>query len=120
MNIQSVSGFSPARFEERLTAAQAPTPVKVAGQSGSDNAEPVKATEPSREQVVDAVDKIKQSLPASAQSLEFSIDESSQQRVVKIIDQSTRQVVRQMPSEEALEIAKALDKAIGSLLKETA
>jgi flagellar protein FlaG len=30
--------------------------------------------------------------------------------VVKVIDQDTREVVRQMPSKEALEIAKSIDK----------
>lgn len=119
MNIQSVSGASTARFEERLAVEQSQTATKAAA-SGSKQDVATEAAEPTREQVVDAVDKIKQSLPASAQSLEFSIDETSKQTVVKIVDLDTREIVRQMPSKEALEIAKALDKAIGNLIKETA
>jgi flagellar protein FlaG len=52
-------------------------------------------------------------MPPSAQSLQFSIDEDSKDIVVKVIDQSTKEVVRQIPTEEALEIAKSLDKMRG-------
>jgi flagellar protein FlaG len=75
---------------------------------------------PSREDLSAAVKKINESMPASAQSLEFSIDEDSEDIVVKIIDQSTKEIVRQIPSKEALEIAKSLDKMRGLLLRQTA
>lgn len=76
--------------------------------------------EPSRTELRAAIDKINQALPGSSRGLEFSIDDSSKQTVVKIVDQDTREVVRQIPSKEALEIAKALDKALGRLIKTTA
>lgn len=120
MNIQSVSGFAPARPDERVAGAESAAPAKAPAPPDRASADASRSSEPSREQVSEAVDKIKQSLPASAQSLEFSIDESSKQTVVKVIDQDTREVVRQMPSEEALALAKALDKALGHLIKETA
>jgi len=59
-------------------------------------------------------------MPQSAQSLQFEIDQDSDQIVVKIIDQSTKEVVRQMPTEEALEMAKAIDKMQGLLIRQTA
>jgi flagellar protein FlaG len=74
----------------------------------------------SREDLSAAVKKINESMPASAQSLEFSIDEDSEDIVVKVIDQATREVVRQIPSKEALEIAKSLDKMRGLLIRQTA
>ena len=40
--------------------------------------------------------------------------------MVKIIDQHTREVVRQIPSVEALEIAKSIDKMRGLLISQTA
>jgi flagellar protein FlaG len=40
--------------------------------------------------------------------------------VVKVIDQNTQEVVRQIPSKEALEIAKSLDKMRGLLIRQTA
>jgi len=40
--------------------------------------------------------------------------------VVRVLDDATKEVIRQIPSEEALEIAKALDKLQGVLLRQEA
>ena len=66
-----------------------------------------------------AVKQLNDALPPSAQSLEFEIDEESKDLVVKIIDRDTREVVRQMPTKEALEMAKSIDKMMGRLLDQT-
>jgi flagellar protein FlaG len=81
---------------------------------------PAVGAKASREDLDAAVKKINDSMPASAQSLQFSIDEDSKDIVVKVIDQSTKEVVRQIPTEEALEIAKSLDKMRGLLIHQTA
>ncbi len=52
--------------------------------------------------------------------LEFSIDEESHRTVVKVVDQQTKELIRQMPSVEALEIAKALDRVQGLLINQKA
>jgi flagellar protein FlaG len=75
---------------------------------------------PTREEVAAAVKHINQSMPASSQTLEFSIDDDSKQTIVKIVDQSTKEVVRQIPSAEAVEIAKSLDKMLGRLISQKA
>jgi len=41
--------------------------------------------------------------------LEFSVDEQAGVYVVKVIDRHSRDVVRQIPSEEALEVARKLN-----------
>jgi flagellar protein FlaG len=116
MNIQPVGSSVATKLEER--------PVQAADQQGAVAAAAGKATGTaspvSREDLSAAVKKINESMPVSAQSLEFSIDEDSKDIVVKVIDQSTREVVRQIPSEEALEIAKSLDKMRGLLIRQTA
>ena len=76
--------------------------------------------EPTRDEVKDAVAKLNDSLTASAQDLQFSIDEDSKKTVVKLIDRTTHEVLRQMPTKEALEIAKSLDKAMGKLIDQRA
>jgi flagellar protein FlaG len=113
MNIPPVGTPVTTKLDER--------PVQQAEQA---NAVPGKAPaagpSASREELNAAVKKINESMPASAQSLEFSIDEDSKDIVVKVIDQSTKEVVRQIPSKEALEIAKSLDKMRGLLIRQTA
>ena len=72
----------------------------------------------STDELKDAVSKLNES--PHGQSLEFSIDEDSKRTIVKVIDVDTKEVVRQMPSEEALRIAKSLDKASGLLIRQQA
>jgi len=55
-----------------------------------------------------------------ARDLQFSIDDNTKQTVVKVVDTSTNQVIRQVPSVEMLEIAKALDKLQGLLVRGSA
>ncbi|MBR7798934.1 flagellar protein FlaG [Undibacterium fentianense] len=71
-------------------------------------------------QVSEAVKSINKSLKDNAQGIEFSVDDDNGQVIVKVIDQNTKELIRQMPSEEALKIAKAMDQAIGLLIKQTA
>ena len=73
---------------------------------------------PTLDQVAQAVKEINESV--KSQGLEFSIDTDSQQTVVKVVDQKTQEIIRQMPSVEALEIAKALDRLQGLLIKQQA
>ena len=77
-------------------------------------------TPPSKEVVSAAVEKLNEAMAASSQSLKFEIDEDTKQIVVKIIDQGTDEVVRQIPTEEALQMAKSIDKMQGLLIRQTA
>jgi flagellar protein FlaG len=54
--------------------------------------------------------------PPVTSTLEFSIDAESDMVVVKIIDSTTRELVRQIPMEEMLALAKALGRLKGLLL----
>ncbi|GGX98457.1 flagellar protein FlaG [Pseudoduganella dura] len=72
----------------------------------------------SMDELKDAIGKLNESV--HAQSLEFSIDEDSKRTIVKVVDVATKEIVRQMPTEEALQIAKSLDKAIGLLIRQQA
>lgn len=55
--------------------------------------------------------------PTAASTLEFSIDGDSGRPVVKIIDSETQELVRQIPMEEMLDLAKSLDQLQGLLLR---
>lgn len=119
MDIRSVSS-SPAPLPAERDAAVRTAPV--AAQSTAAPAAAVKAVQ--QPGAVDALDEavgnINKSLKAAGQGVEFSVDEDSKRLVVKVVDQETREVLRQMPSVEALQIAKALDRAQGMLIKQEA
>ncbi len=84
----------------------------------------VKAAEtsavPSSEQLTQAVNQIQDVIKQTANSLQFSIDKDSGTTIVKVVDTESKKVIRQIPSEEVLAIAKALDKLQGLLVKQQA
>lgn len=73
----------------------------------------VSQAEPSASKVQEAVQKINNSPAVQSQGIEFSIDSTSHRIVVKVVDQSNNQVIRQIPSKEALAIADSLDESQG-------
>lgn len=90
------------------------------GQAADVQAQEKAAPEPTRDEVTKALKKINEAMPSSATRLEFSLDDDTRQTIVKIVDQSTKEVVRQIPTVEALQIAKSLDKMAGLFINQTA
>lgn len=58
----------------------------------------------------EAVENINQFVNSQGRTLNFSVDEESGKPVVKVIDFETKEVIRQIPSEEVLTMAKAIKK----------
>jgi len=77
--------------------------------------------QPKQEQLQRAMESMKQLVEAKApNSLSFSVDDSSGKTVVKVSDAKTGEMIRQIPSEEMLELARSLDKLQGMLLRQEA
>lgn len=70
------------------------------------------------ESVKKAAEQINQVAQKLGRDLQFSVDPDTHAQVVKVVDTQTREVIRQMPTQEMLAIAKALDKLQGLLLKD--
>lgn len=73
-------------------------------------------TVPNLSELANAVKNINKALQERSQDLEFTVDSDSDRTIVKVIDQNTKEILRQIPSEEALEISKAIDQALQGLL----
>ncbi|MER0204936.1 MAG: flagellar biosynthesis protein FlaG [Nitrosomonas sp.] len=69
----------------------------------------------SEDQVNEAVQKIQGTVDNLAHNLRFSIDEDTGKTIIKVMDVHTEEIIRQIPSEEAVEIARTLDKVQGLL-----
>lgn len=101
-------------------AAQPSAPGEEAAKTAA-TAAAAASTQPGREQIGQAVQQMQRSLPSMARNLQFSLDEETGRTVVKVVDTDTNEVIRQIPSEEALAIAQTLDKeSTGLLLKQKA
>jgi len=73
-------------------------------------------TKPSAEQLDQAVSKLNDYIQDVQRNLSFSIDEETGITVVKVIDSATQEVVRQLPPDETLKLAAAIDKQIAAHL----
>lgn len=85
---------------------------------------PVLAIQPkvgkSEEQINQAVQKIQETVDNLAHNLRFLIDEDTGKTIIKVMDVRTEEVIRQIPTEEAIEIARTLDKVQGLLFSDKA
>lgn len=76
--------------------------------------------QPTSEQVQKAVENLRQAVQSSSANLQFSVDGDTGRTVIRVVDGDTKEVIRQLPSEEVLQLAKSLDKLSGLLLKQKA
>ena len=123
MTIDTIAAASAARIDKTYVSADTPAARPAAPRTATENdtfAPQQASKEPSREQLNKAVSDLNQSSQMKAQGIEFSIDEDSQRTVVKVVDQETKEVLRQIPTKEALELAKSFDSARGSLISQSA
>jgi flagellar protein FlaG len=86
---------------------------------------PVKAVQavastPSAEQVKQAVEHVNKVVQTLSNDLKFTLDEDTGMRVVKVVDVKSQDVIRQIPSEEVVAIAKALDTLQGLIIRQKA
>lgn len=100
----SQAAANPASTSGGAAPVSQPDQAAVAGQA---------LAEPSVSKVQEAVQKINTSPTVQSQGIEFAIDATSHRIVVKVVDSSNNQVIRQIPSKEALAIADSLDESQG-------
>jgi len=122
MEIRSIgAGSPPPQATEQSTPSSAPAAAArpaaaPAAVVAADIAVQASAPVPGSAQLAQALGQLNQTMKTRESGLEFSIDEDSHRTVIKVVDQNTKELIRQMPSEEALQLAKALDQVQQGLL----
>ena len=144
-NLDSLQASNPqlsqATAGSRSPRAQAPAPQPVAAPQSSDaqvltpsgkvlpqEAKPAPQSALQRtEQIEAVVEKLSDFAQSLSRALTFSVDDITGQTVIVVTDDETDEVVRQIPSEELLELARKLqeledsqqklDNSAGNLLK---
>lgn len=101
-------------------AGHAPAAAAAASATVQQPADAAPQPQPSSEQVQKAVENLRRTVAPLANDLQFSVDEGTGTTVIKVVDSSTKEVIRQIPSEEVLSLAKDLDQLQGLLLKNKA
>lgn len=96
-------------------------PKEVVAPVTSDKAEPVQAeaapkaqekvasSEEVQEDLAKAVSRLNDYVQSSQRDLQFSMDEESGHTVIKVVDRYTSEVIRQLPDQVVLDLAKKLN-----------
>ena len=126
MNVSSIPSSPPGTaaignlLPERQTANRATAVDNLPAQSTQTTSATDSTTKPKPEELDQAVKAVNEFVKPFNNALNFSVDQESKTTVVKVIDQSTKEVIRQIPSEEMLALAKALDTMKGLLIQQKA
>ncbi|MDM0104346.1 flagellar protein FlaG [Variovorax sp. J22R24] len=100
----------------QLLASRAAGPSAPAGADALSGA----VEEATPEQIETAVHEANASLASHSISLQFEIDKDTDKVIVKVVDQANGVVIRQIPTEEVIRIAKVMGKAPGLLVSHQA
>ncbi len=107
----------PAATDVDKVTTQAGAKLENARSSAISNLEAAMGGRKGREdELQDAVEKINQYADIQKVSLRLQIEKELQQVVVKVVDMDTDEVIRQIPSEQTIEIAKRLDEVMKEFL----
>lgn len=78
------------------------------------------AAQPTREVVEKAAQEIQQFVQKMGRNLNFSIDETTGYHVVRVVNPDTGELIRQLPSEELLKIARDFERLNNVLVSQRA
>lgn len=68
------------------------------------------------QQLQRTVEELQRKVQISSPNLQFSIDRDTGKTVIKVIDSNTKELIRQIPPDEILQLAKEIDRMRGLLL----
>ncbi|WP_447927615.1 flagellar protein FlaG [Vreelandella sp. EE27] len=94
--------MQPLRQESMASLLQAPT-----------QSQPP-ATEVSREELEEPIARLNEAL--RDRGVEFEVSEEASRIIARVIDRETGDVIRQIPSEEVLEVAKRIEEMKGGII----
>ena len=121
MDVGSIkNSLNPVLSTGRSTASD--TAIKQASTEPNSSEEPVakaagEAQNVSREQVESAVSTIQEFVQSVRRNVNFTLEDGSGRIVVKVTDASSGNIIRQIPSEEALQLAESLEEVRSLLFK---
>lgn len=73
-----------------------------------------------REALEAATKKVQSFVETKTSELQFAVDDASGVQVVRIFDKGTKELIRQIPSQEMLDMAAAIEQLQGLLVKQKA
>ena len=103
---------STTKSDAEVIAAVISTEIKATGVN--------EAAEPTREVVAKAAAKLQEFVSKMGRNLSFSVDETTGYNVVRVVNPQTGELIRQLPSEELLKIARDFERLNNVLVSQRA
>jgi len=119
MLLQKIDGVPPPVAQASGGAAVSTAPLPIGPEPGSKVAAPARA-EPTAEEVRAAAASANRSMQGLSKALEFEVDAETNRVVVRLVDTEDHRVLRQVPSQEMLDIARALERMQTQLVRSKA
>lgn len=125
MEVQAQT-IKPMALATPANSANSSTPLRNMPASATEKPQAVEEKTPAEPaaisdvQLKGAIDAANEYIKPINSAVKFSMDKDSGSTVVKVLDTETKEVIRQIPSEEMLAIAKALNHIQGLLIKQKA
>lgn len=116
MAIQQISSLMTTAASQATVATSRPAPATES--TAETEAPPVPVPRPNAEQLQQAIEQVRKAVEPVARNLQFSVDDGTGKTVVRVVDSVTKEVIRQIPSEELLAIARAIDRMQGLLIRQ--
>jgi flagellar protein FlaG len=116
----NVQTSSPGQLLAQTNLKAAETSLPISNTSDSEVVKKVANTEikntnvdvnsqPSREAVAKAAEQIQSFVKEMGRNLDFSVDATTGYNVVRVVNPETNEIIRQLPSEELLKIARSME-----------
>ena len=105
-----------------VSSAPAPEPVTITGTSAAPAAQPAPAAVSQgemRQRMAAVAQQLRDYLRSSGRDLEFRVDADTDAMVITVREAASGEVIRQIPSEEALQMRHFLDEWSGTFLNVT-
>ena len=128
MSIES-SGISPMALpsvssqqvpERAETASRIDASSRMGGETSSSQPLPAQSGSVDAEKLQAVVEKMNELMQNTNRSVKFSVDDSTERVVVKVLDLETDEVIRQIPSEETLKFSEFLEGMVGIIFDQKA
>lgn len=105
--------------QQQSVAATSPSPITQSQEAGyqEQNAESESSSDERKKDLVEAIEKAN-NIQIGKTECQFSIHEATNRLMVKIVDQSTKQIIKELPSEKVLDMVAKMCEVNGVFVDE--
>ena len=107
INVDDVLSVTNSRLTE-VKKTEPAKEVKLLPDNGNELPPTENETASQENNIDDAVKKLNEHVQSIHRELQFTVDQDSGQTVIKVIDSQTKELIRQIPGEEVLNVARRL------------